>query len=429
MNHKTTAKWTRYVLLAWWLVTFIFKFYAEGDSASVEGGNVARQVLVLVFASLGAFYLPLGLKRLRSAAGVWVLFGVAYLIWSCTSLAWSDELDLSVRRLVQFMALLVGWIGLGAGYYGGPDGPIRLAKDFTRAALLMLALASPVIVSDLTIANLLNPLWEPEVRNLSTDMPCAAAFGLAATIIPMQWTGRYRLYAPWAAFIIVLALILYKSRSILAFAILVFLYLYTCTLKSTTVRSGLRAASALVTLLFFSLGSLGELVGGTLGEFLSRGNNARVITELNGRIPLWNYVWNDIEANFWTGTGFGAYWSESRMGMVFRSQGWHAPVAHNGYLDEWVHTGLIGLILLLCFFIFASWRTLSISRRTFTASLAVPWMVLFLALNIFDSYFQSWYRIPAMAAMTMLFSCLSTSYKERMQAVHQPALEFTTATQ
>ena len=413
---KANFDWTRLALAVWWSVYCILALYAIGDNPdSVEGGDLLRQVLVVSFGCLGLFHWNAAVSRLKSVKGIWLAVLIAYIAWSCSSLLWSHEVSLTIRRLVQFLIIGIASIGLGAGYYGGESGPGRFCKDFQIGCLIMIAICLPILLPELTLTNLLNPLWESEIRTRSSDMPGVAAVGLIACIAPVANTRRYTLTSTWTAAIVFAFLILIKSRSIAGLSCLVFVYLFTNTLSSKLLRTILRAGM-IGTILMMSLsGLIGNMMGGSVGEFVARGNSEKVLFELNGRLPLWNYVWNDIQVVYMKGVGFGAYWDPARMGEVYRAVKWHAPVAHNGYLDEWVQTGIIGLILMLSFLGLTCAKLRQLSKRVYGAQIAIPWIVLFLLLNCFDSYFQNLFRTPVLCTVIITFSCLSTGWRPRMR--------------
>jgi len=71
------------------------------------------------------------------------------------------------------------------------------------------------------------------------------------------------------------------------------------------------------------------------------------IISLAGRINLWEYLIEYGPTNPYFGAGFGAYWNADNIYLVELVEGWAAPGAHNGFLDVFVNTGLIGLIFIL----------------------------------------------------------------------------------
>lgn len=68
-----------------------------------------------------------------------------------------------------------------------------------------------------------------------------------------------------------------------------------------------------------------------------------------GRTPLWEYVIESIMQRPWLGYGYGAFWyvGEGTANLLGADSGWSAEVtsAHNGYLNIMLEGGLIALFL------------------------------------------------------------------------------------
>ena len=77
--------------------------------------------------------------------------------------------------------------------------------------------------------------------------------------------------------------------------------------------------------------------------YLSIGEGLRNITTLSGRIPLWQELLRRASEHSYLGHGFGAFWTPDRFAEVFTATKWYAVVAHNGFLDEILATGVVGL--------------------------------------------------------------------------------------
>jgi exopolysaccharide production protein ExoQ len=67
---------------------------------------------------------------------------------------------------------------------------------------------------------------------------------------------------------------------------------------------------------------------------------------LTERTDLWP-VLLAVEINPLLGTGFESFWLGKRLDNLWRTLGWNANEAHNGYLETYLNLGIIGLFLLL----------------------------------------------------------------------------------
>ena len=90
---------------------------------------------------------------------------------------------------------------------------------------------------------------------------------------------------------------------------------------------------------------------------------------------------------------------------------WAPTVAHNGYLDEPLATGVVDFSLTIGFWLaalgVALWR--GVQDRDEFAGLAAACIALFLLLNWGDSIMQFYFRFPFYAALTALFALLGSA--------------------
>lgn len=81
-------------------------------------------------------------------------------------------------------------------------------------------------------------------------------------------------------------------------------------------------------------------------SLISRSGDASEITSATGRVDIWVFIWNKIIDNPLLGYGYGS--TKLLMPSEFRTMmGWTSTSAHNFFLQCWVTTGLIGLMLVI----------------------------------------------------------------------------------
>jgi len=70
------------------------------------------------------------------------------------------------------------------------------------------------------------------------------------------------------------------------------------------------------------------------------------------RVDLWQLVVREIGQKPVLGYGLGGFWLglDGPSGAIWKQEKWHPPHSHNGFLDLWLHLGIIGLILFLMSF-------------------------------------------------------------------------------
>ncbi len=110
---------------------------------------------------------------------------------------------------------------------------------------------------------------------------------------------------------------------------------------------------------------------------------------LTGRSTIWDAVLS-VDVNPIVGTGYEAFWLGPRLQEVWRKTGAGINEAHNGYIEVYLHQGLVGVFLLVGLLI-SSYRTICKRLDQFSPlgsfTLAV-WTILPLY-NVTESAFRS----------------------------------------
>ena len=133
--------------------------------------------------------------------------------------------------------------------------------------------------------------------------------------------------------------LIYCSSSATALVSVVFSFLLVQTLKHLSLRS---KTSILLILLFLIVALLLQLlITINFATFLEINN--RDIT-LSGRTTLWQSLWEFMKLKFWLGYGYGSFFSASHQEtiLLWQEHDWGPPHAHNGYIQLWLHLGLVG---------------------------------------------------------------------------------------
>jgi len=200
--------------------------------------------------------------------------------------------------------------------------------------------------------------------------------------------------------IFVLPLLALKTRgpvvwSMLALAI--FYLLYKSRFQDRVQQIAMMLVIGLGTYLFYSEGLFGPLI-----PYLARGN-VEATAKLTGRLPLWENLLPEIAQRPWLGAGFAAFWNPDTREQIEALVQKSAVSAHNGFLEEVLNTGIVGLAILLMFCICA----IAVARRRIRMGdpfgwLAFLFVVLYLLLNMTSALVQEAPEIPFMILMVIL---------------------------
>jgi O-antigen ligase len=389
-------------LLVFWvaLIAPLLAYTPRGPSSvGVSSGSLSNQVLISTFGLVGALFLPAAIRRFDGAfqwlAALWVL----YLGWAAASLIWSIYPPLTIRNVIAFVLVSFGCFGLGVGFYGGlPNGRDLFLRHLFWASVL----SAMVILLPLPLRFQQYDLLDPSQRldiggNFSayvTRPIMVALLVLVATHIMgvRQWLKRDWF---WVA-VLVLPLLALKSRGpivwgIVAFAI--FYLFYKTSIKDRVLQAGVLFMVGVGTYIYYTENVL-EMILGPFVPYLTRGN-VEATENLTGRVPLWQALMEQVWQHPWLGAGFAAFWSPTNISELASTAVSGRASAHNGYLEELVNTGLVGLAILLAFCLGTLTLALSRARKGDPLGwLVFLFMVFYLLLNLTNALTQEYFQPP-----------------------------------
>jgi exopolysaccharide production protein ExoQ len=416
------------LLLAWWVVIMQAWLPTAGQTdlstalTSTDEGSTRNALQIGLIAVLGLAYLRTSYRVLLTPGTrlVTLLFG-AYLAWSLVTFFWSDDLSLSLRRYVQLVLVMAGAVGVGLGFYGTqPDGLRLLFKHVTVAAVIaQLVLWVPLLASG--DVHLLDPSWSvKDVIGSPIGFPTAFAL-----VFAVGWFGRKNSWQQnlcLVAFVAACALTIFAQKMRMVILALGFVALVALARGlAARPRLGL-VVSGLTLLLLVTILEITVLFGDFTGParellwaFATLDASANDTGTLTGRVPLWDVLWAALQERPIVGHGFGAFWSSTRIEQVYSDAGWPAVTAHDGYLDEALATGAIGLVLLLGAWLAAMWRALRLARdRVDPRALVVfVWLGLFLLFNTAGSIMQWFFQFPFYVSLVGLATLIGLNAAPR----------------
>jgi exopolysaccharide production protein ExoQ len=392
-------------------------------------GSLSNQVLILSFGLVGALFLPTAIRHFDRAFQWVVALWAMYLGWAATSLIWSVNPPTTFRNVGAFVLVSVGCFGLGAGFYGRlPNGRDLFLRHLFWAGVL----SSLVILLPLPFRfqqyDLLSPtgrlLLGADFGQLVTQPVMLVLLALVATPIlgVRRWQKRDWF---WVA-VFVFTLLALKSRGPVLWGMIALgiFYLFSRTrLQDRVLQVGLLLVIGVGTYLYYSENVL-ETTFGPLVEYLTRGN-VEATMNLTGRVPLWQILLEEIGERPWLGVGFTAYWSSLSLLSSFQVQDVVAPSAHNGYLEELLNTGVVGLAILLTFCLV----TLGVVRRQALRGDPLGWlvflyMVYFLLLNLTNAVTQEYFEPSVVVILVTLGLMASRPAKDPPTSPRAPAATF-----
>jgi O-antigen ligase len=389
-------------LLVFWLglIAPLLTYSPRGASSlGASEGSLSNQVLISTFGLVGALFLPAAIRRFDGAFQWLVALWILYLGWAAASLFWSIYPPLTLRNVIAFVLVSVGCFGLGVGFYGGlPNG-----RDlFLRHVFWASVLSALVILLPLPFRFQQYDLLDPSQRldiggNFSayvTRPIMAALLALVATSIlgVRRWLKRDWF---WVA-VLVLPLLALKSRGPVVWGMLalaIFYLFYKTSIRDRVLQAGVLFMIGVGTYIYYAENVLQTILG-PLVPYLTRGN-VEATENLTGRVPLWQALIEQVWQHPWLGAGFAAFWSPVNISELASTAVSGRASAHNGYLEELVNTGVVGLTILLAFCL----GTLTVALRRGRRGDPLGWllflfMVFYLLLNLTNALTQEYFQPP-----------------------------------
>lgn len=373
-------------------------------AAAAADGSSKTQILILLYGLIGMLFLPAALRKF-SESFRWVLaLWLLYLCWGYASLYWTSYAPLTLRGVVAFALVSLGSLGLGAGFYGARRDGVRLLLRhiFVAGVISALAIIAPMVIQPGHAISILDPsqrLWVDGhfTRYISRPVMLALLVILMTSIIGLR---RWRNTDFVWVVVLLIPILALKTRGPLLFAMLtlaaVYL-LYRAQFQYRVMQAGMLLLVAVGTYVSYLRGFIDLLL-----PFLTRGDLESTLT-LTRRTPLWTILEAKAQEHLFTGVGFSAFWSPENLAKVKAAVGFPVVSAHNGFIEEVLATGLVGLGLFLLFWIYT--MTLAARRARLgdpLGWLALLFMVFYLMLNITTSLLQNHLELPMMAVFALL---------------------------
>ncbi len=294
---------------------------------------VSRAVILLM---IGGTLLPMvrQFRLLRYRRAVYPL--LPYIAVAVASVAWSQDAEVSLRKLLSFL------LTTAFAFYFAARFSARSQVRMVLIATSLLAVASVALVVLAPGAavdhNQHAGAWQGVFAGKNT---CAMvmAVGLAAAIVyrprgPVLRCLKVCLMAMFAGIILM-------ADSSSALVVIALLWISLPVLAHLA-RYQKPTRAVLLSLLFLAGSLLAIAVVTYLPVLLKLLNRDPTLT---GRTDIWKAVLQSIFKHPLLGYGYGAFWLglKGESANVVLAVKWAIPNAHNGFLDVWLSLGAVGL--------------------------------------------------------------------------------------
>ncbi len=347
-------------LLLAWVSLRPFANLESQDLKDISTGNetptyLAFGVLAVLMVSLAMRENMRGLATLISPG--FLLFGG----WIVLSVLISLDPSTSIRRF----ALTACVMTVTAVMMLLPKSQGELVRWLAMAALLLLAICylGVLLAPNLSIhlaSDSQEPLLAGNWRGAFGHKNVAAAM-MAMLLFVGIYVARAGARLPGIAIFALAAFFLFKAEGKSSTA-LFFVVVILTSLAAVARTFWLRVVILLAPLLILNMLSIGTVLSPALAAIAQM---LPIDTSFTGRIDIWTFAVQALQARLLTGYGFSAFWGGSSIQNLPQGMEWaeFASHSHNGYLDTALTMGLPGLALLIAVLVIAPLRNFHTALR------------------------------------------------------------------
>ncbi len=325
---------------------------------SGEGSPLRRISLALLAISAALIFLFKGLHKIK-INGIMGWSMLLFILWCLTSLTWSTDAPLTLRRLSVLLAFSV------SGFFLSQNFPVKNLVIFVIISCglyLITGLSCEIYLGTFT-PFMDNYRFTGTHNENMQGVNCALLFIAASSIFFTKPNNKY--YYLLIMGVALCALYLTKSRTSFYCSILAVLIIY---IASTPL-----SMKKLISLMAFLAILLGIVVILTNSSFISMtdavkalnlGRNIDDIETYTGRTQIWKMCLNYIADRPYVGYGFNSFWNGKHIYEFLSSFKWSVNSAHSLYLNLMLSVGLIGTIIFVIFFVWGMLNTFIQFMRT-----------------------------------------------------------------
>ena len=343
-----------------------------------------------------ALYLPAyaaGFLLLAVAPGAAFLavlrqpFLIALLLLVAASYFWSIAPDQTVRRVFAAYCSALGGVVLASRLKWSELAELAACA---MAILAVIALLTALLLPSVGIMQSIFPgawrgVWS-EKNALGGNMALAfAIFGAAAMLNPR----RALLWWGFAALALLLTLMSTSKTSLVALVLGLGTLIFVAILRRGPVT---RVVMVWLAIVAAGLG-LGVALFAADAVFDLLGKDAT----LTGRTKIWAAAMIQIEAQPWTGYGYGVVWDDlgpwAPLAAMVRDAGFTPQHAHNSWIEQWLGMGILGLAAFALLYAQTAILTVVALFRDAGAYLAAPFLIVYSLMTITESIAMTYNEI------------------------------------
>jgi O-antigen ligase len=263
---------------------------------------------------------------------------LGYIAWCCSSVLWSVEPGMGLKRVITLLCFYLCALGIGRRF-GMRD--LCWLMFVIMAGYFAIGFAVEIGLGTFrpwSSGHRFAGTLHPNSQAAHLTMMCLAAFALST-----NETKRSKwLYV--AVGVGLVFIVLARSRTNLAGAFIALgaIAALGSSLKGKLIATYLCVLAACTGLLVLMLAGKDPITQIFEAAMLGREDD---VASLSGRGFIWPVCWEYISQRPWLGYGYGSFWTPSRIEYFLEEIQFSIFEAHNGYLELLLGTGIIGCVL------------------------------------------------------------------------------------
>jgi len=386
------------IFLTFFGVRIPFQEYDYAASYEAESSNIPNQVLYLfLFISslvtlINRFDKTLSFIRTERYLSLFILLCLVSALWSAYPFL---SIKRSFQLLVMFIVVIEALLNIE---------PNILLKQLKIVISLYLFFN---LFSCLFISNAIDPTfgtWRGiELQKNAFGQVSFYCFLSSVVLFTFERTKLANYYN--LALLLLSVFLIYKARSSTVWIVLFIIIFLGFLFKIETIFNELKIGRSFFLLIsLFGLSLIVIFINFSSEVFNLVPEYFGKDSTLSMRVPIWEYLWSEVEKNFFLGNGYATYWimGDSRID-VFASyfEGFRVNQAHNGYLEIMLQLGVVGFFIFLFPIIAFIYRMLKLK-----SNIALLVLLSIMMLNFTESVL---FQRAGLTTLFFLVSYISTS--------------------
>lgn len=366
------------------IILIIYLFMNRGFNAIEVHGTLTHKLTIFLLTGIGILTLILLInnkldnKILTQNKLVWIL--LAYCLLSVT---WSHQ----VYSTLEKTSILISFTIIGFYIYKKYNYKERIELIANISFLWLLAnLFVILIIPSTGISNYFPGAWEGiyNHKNVLGKVSAISSLFLFFALLEQKNRSKKIIYFIGIALSVLLTIKSDSASAIIALMSIIFLTGFFRLMQK--IKSHQRRGILLILFIIFTILTITIATNlSTITELIGKDST------LTGRTEIWVYVLEEIKKSPIKGFGLGAFWQgyEGPSEKVNYKLWDPAPHAHNGFIETYIETGLIGLIIFVILILSLSVQSYekAMKNKDFKSLSSLIFILVFIIYNIPDSLF------------------------------------------